>query len=147
MSETIDYANLMHHAMRNLMAEVLRGVARDGLPGDHHFFITFKTDAPGVVMPDWLRSDYPAEITVVMQEWFADLVVDEQAFSVTLNFSDDEVRLTIPFESILTFVDPSVEFGLRFEPAVDDTPEEEDESGSPDATADADIVPLDKFRK
>lgn len=155
MKNTINYGSLMHRAMRRLLAEVLSEVAEHGLPGEHHFFITFATQAPGVDIPDWLRAKYPEEMTIVMQEWFANLTVDEDGFSVTLNFGNDEVPLAIPFDAIQTFVDPSVEFGLRFEAAEDLEAEDEDPEESPMAHIeddeeehkDAEIVSLDSFRK
>ena len=155
MSDTINYGQLMHQAMRGLIARVLSDVAREGLPGEHHFFITFTTSHPGVELPDWLRERYPDEMTIVMQEWFKDLAVDDQAFSVTLNFGNQEVPMTIPLDAILTFVDPSVEFGLRFEAAEGEAPEpdespmiEIDDDADDDAKdSDAEVVSLDSFRK
>ncbi len=153
MSEQINYGQLMHQAMRGLLAIVLRDVAERGLPGNHHFFITFETGADGVEIPDWLLERYPDEMTIVMQEWFANLVVTDDQFSVTLNFGDDEVAMVIPFDAIRTFVDPSVEFGLRFEAADEDG--QTDDADSPmveldedeEDQGDAEIVSLDSFRK
>lgn len=157
MTRTINYGQLMHRAMRGLIQNVLSDIARNGLPGDHHFFITFRTDHPGVAIADWLHSRYPEEMTVVIQNWYENLEVDEDGFSITLNFGDQPEPLRIPFDAIQTFVDPSVEFGLRFETNEDDTPEEDDpEDAAPmaedvdaDAPAhkDAEIVSLDSFRK
>lgn len=170
MTDSINYGHLMHEAMRGLLARVLRDVAEGGLPGKHHFFITFETGYPGVDLPDWLVERYPEEMTIVMQEWFADLEVREDDFSVTLNFGNDPVRMTIPFDAIRTFVDPSVEFGLRFE-ASDEDEDEDDDTGTgpsqgaardaeipespmaedvepePDERRDAEVVSLDQFRK
>ncbi|MBL3568361.1 hypothetical protein DSD19_12355 [Rhodovulum sp. BSW8] len=157
MSDRIEYGNLMHAAMRGLIRTVLSDVAADGLPGDHHFFITFDTTHPEAQMADWLRQRYPTEITVVLQHWYDHLSVDEDGFSVTLNFGDSPEPLYIPFDAIRTFVDPSVEFGLRFETQDSDEDEDEDDDGpeqpSPaphDGTAgpgEAQVVSLDKFRK
>ncbi|MCA8869164.1 MAG: hypothetical protein KDA67_10980 [Rhodobacteraceae bacterium] len=150
MTQTINYGQLMHKAMRGLLAEVLRDVAGRGLPGKHHFFITFDTHAEGVDIPDWLKERYPDEMTIVMQEWFDNLKVGSEGFSVTLNFGNDQVALTIPFDAILTFVDPSVEFGLRFE-ATEDTGESGEspmadlEKHEPEK-GDAEVVSLDAFR-
>ncbi|MEM6306688.1 MAG: ClpXP protease specificity-enhancing factor SspB [Pseudomonadota bacterium] len=128
MSDSIEYGNLMHDAMRSLVQQVLTSVAKTGkLPGDHHFFITFDTLHPDVEMADWLSDRYPGEMTVVMQHWFDNLDVGETGFSVTLNFGDQPEPIYIPFMAIKTFVDPSVEFGLRFEANDDDT----DEPASP----------------
>ncbi|MGM0662490.1 MAG: SspB family protein [Pseudomonadota bacterium] len=151
MSRTIDYGNLMHRAMRGLIQEVLCDVRDNGLPGAHHFFITFDTTHPEAELADWLRDRYPSEMTVVMQHWYDALEVTDDGFSVTLNFGDAPERLSVPYDAIKTFVDPSVEFGLRFET------QEVDEGGdSADGTAnaqkdmpegEADIVSLDSFRK
>ena len=153
MSRSIDYGNLMHRAMRGLIQTVLKDVADHGLPGAHHFFITFDTTYPGVEIADWLRSRYPEEMTVVIQHWFENLEVTDDGFSVTLNFGNAPEPLIIPFDSVRTFVDPSVEFGLRFETHADDEDdddeiEDEDEvEESPARPHEAEIVSLDKFRK
>ena len=154
MPRNIDYGNLMHSAMRGLIRQVLSDVAERGLPGQHHFFITFDTTHPEVVIADWLHDRYPEEMTVVMQHWFDNLEVGEDAFSVTLNFGDSPEPLFIPYDSIRTFVDPSVEFGLRFETqdSGDDEDEDEDlpelhEVEEDDTPQDAEVVSLDSFRK
>jgi len=152
MTDTIHYGRLMHQAMRGLLAQVLRDVAQNGLPGNHHFFITFDTHARGVDLPDWLRERYPEEMTIVMQEWFDKLDVTDDGFSVTLNFGNQQVAMQIPFDAIHTFVDPSVEFGLRFEAAEsgEDTEAEESpmiELDEEPARGDAEVVSLDSFRR
>jgi len=153
MPRKIEYGRLMHRAMRGLIQQVLEDVSRDGLPGEHHFFITFDTGHPGVEIADWLRDRYPEEMTIVIQHWFENLEVREDEFAGTLNFGDAPEPLVIPFDAIRTFVDPSVEFGLRFEshevddeegedaPMVEDAEPENGESG------DAEVVSLDSFRK
>lgn len=157
MTRSIDYGTLMHRAMRGLIIDVLRQVQTEGLPGAHHFFITFDTSHPDVHLADWLRARYPGEMTVVIQHWFRDLEVDEDGFSITLNFGDSPEPMYIPFDALRTFVDPSVEFGLRFETqdeddedededdAEDDVPEEDDDDTPPDGGAK--VVSLDKWRK
>lgn len=149
MTRTIDYGNLMHHAMRGLIQQVLEAVAADGLPGEHHFFITFDTEHPDAQMADWLKSRYPGEMTVVIQHWYENLLVDDNGFAITLNFGDRPEPLYVPFDAIRTFVDPSVEFGLRFETqetqGEDEEDETEDEPSPPHK--DAEVVSLDKFRK
>ena len=150
MARSIDYGNLMHRAMRGLIQTVLTDVAENGLPGAHHFFITFDTKHPGVAMADWLRSRYPGEMTVVIQHWFDNLNVTDEGFSVTLNFGNQPEPLVIPFDALRTFVDPSVEFGLRFEThdADDDEDDAEDADDEPeDARPPGEVVSLDKFRK
>ncbi len=154
MTRRIDYGNLMHRAMRGLIQQVLEDVSRNGLPGAHHFFITFDTMHPDVEIADWLSDRYPNEMTVVMQHWFDGLEVGDEGFSVTLNFGDSPEPLYIPYDAIKTFVDPSVEFGLRFE--THDDPDEtgenavdggDEDDDMPDTPRDAEIVSLDKFRK
>ena len=155
MSDTIDYGKLMHKAMRGLIQEVLIDVRDNGLPGAHHFFITFDTTHPDVQLADWLHDRYPSEMTVVMQHWFDDLEVTNEGFSVTLNFGDAPEHLYVPYDSIQTFVDPSVEFGLRFETQdedeasdpLHDPDSEQDQSVTEDDQSDADVVSLDSFRK
>ena len=155
---SIAYGRLMHRAMRGLIQRVLSGVARDGLPGAHHFFVTFDTGAAGVQLADWLRDRYPQEMTIVIQHWYDGLMVDDDGFSIILNFGDTPEPLRIPFDAIRTFVDPSVEFGLRCESTdgAEDTPEPEDEpptGGTGPRTSErsapqhAEVVRLDTFRR
>ena len=158
MARKIDYGTLMHRAMRTLVSDVLRDVEANGLPGDHHFFITFDTRHPDAQLAGWLRDRYPEEMTVVMQHWFDGLKVDPEGFAVTLNFGDMPEPLYIPFEAVRTFVDPSVEFGLRFEThdADEDEDDQVDSDGAPmhedvepesQPRKEAEVVSLDKFRK
>jgi uncharacterized protein len=145
MPRTIDYGNLMHRAMRGLIQQVLTDVSEHGLPGNHHFFITFDTMHPDVEIADWLSDRYPNEMTVVMQHWFDNLEVTDEGFSVTLNFGDQPEPLYIPYDAIKTFVDPSVEFGLRFE--TQETDDEDDEPDPEPPSKEAEVVRLDSFRK
>lgn len=154
MADEIDYGNLMHNAMRSLIQDVLTEVKNNGLPGEHHFFITFDTNHAGVEMASWLKDRYPTEITVVMQHWYDDLEVKDDGFSVTLNFGDTPEHLVIPYEAILTFVDPSVEFGLRFETNEEDEDTDEQKSTVSEESKKDDtkketgqVVSLDNFRK
>ena len=172
MSKSIDYGNLMHRAMRSLIQEVLIDVEANGLPGEHHFFITFDTLHPDVEIADWLSDRYPGEMTVVMQHWFDNLTITDEGFAVTLNFGESPEPLYIPYDAIKTFVDPSVEFGLRFEnqdeddedsngvqdmdihpaPVISHTPDEAatmaDSADDPlKKPKEADVVSLDSFRK
>jgi len=111
MSNEINYGQMMQKAMQGLLKSILERVVVEGLPGDHHFFITFDTRHPGVTMADWLKEAYPEEITIVMQEWFDGLAVMPDRFTVTLNFNDTPEPMVIPFDAIRTFVDPSGPFG------------------------------------
>jgi len=148
---------MMHRAMQRLIADVLQAVADEGLPGEHHFFITFDTRDPDVEMADWLRERYPEEMTIVIQHWFDNLEIRPDGFAITLNFGNSPEPLYVPFDAVRTFVDPSVEFGLRFEnqPDSDEDDEEEDEDdeiedddGGDDAPkGGAEVVSLDKWRK
>lgn len=149
MPRVIDYGNLMHRAMRGLIQQVLTNVQDHGLPGEHHFFITFDTNHPDVALADWLHDRYPGDMTVVVQHWFDNLAVDDEGFAITLNFGDKPEPMYIPFDAIRTFVDPSVEFGLRFETVdSDDSDEDGDAEGAEDEPArDAQVVSLDSFRK
>jgi hypothetical protein len=110
----IEYATLVEDALRGVVREVLSRLARGEIGAPHHYYITFRTTFPGVVLPDHLLARYPHEITIVLQYQFWDLEVGEDAFSVTLSFSDVLHRLTVPFRAIRIFADPSVEFGLQF---------------------------------
>lgn len=167
MDGTIDYGNLMHEAMRSLIKKVLTDVQANGLPGSHHFFITFDTGHPDAELADWLSDRYPDEMTVVMQHWYDKLDVGDDGFGIMLNFGDAPEPLFVPYDAIKTFVDPSVEFGLRFESqdgddtagiqdiekiVTDDTPvtlPEAKPSGDveKDGGKDAEVVSLDSFRK
>lgn len=152
MTKSIDYGNLMHRAMRGLIQTVLRDVAANGLPGAHHFFITFDTTVEGVEIADWLRARYPSEMTIVIQHWFDNLTVTDDLFTITLNFGNNPEPLIIPFDAVRTFVDPSVEFGLRFESHDEEEEEAEEDDEDPEDDPeppqhDAQVVSLDKFRK
>ena len=153
MSKTIDYGTLMHKAMRTLIFDVLKDVEKSGLPGEHHFFITFDTTIEGVEISEWLRKRYPEEMTIVIQHWFDGLNVKEDGFDITLNFGDQPESLVVPFLAILTFVDPSVEFGLRFEQNEDDEQpkfsemEKANDKEKKPSKKKGDVVSLDSFRK
>lgn len=111
----IRYDLLTQEALRSVLRRVLQDTVKGGLPGDHHFYISFNTGAPGVRMSKRLRAQYPEEMTVVLQHQFRDLSVNEQAFEVGLSFSGVNEHLVVPFDAIKRFFDPSVQFGLQFE--------------------------------
>lgn len=161
--EMLRYDRMVEAAKRGVVRQALREVLTRGgqLPGEHHFYITFRTDAEGVELPDYLRAKYPTEMTIVLQYQFYDLSVDAEKFSVTLSFGGVLRRLVIPYVTIITFADPSVNFVLQFQP--DDLPdilieEEEEEVAAeveePTAEDAGDapkttgtVVALDAFRK
>jgi hypothetical protein len=111
----IDYEALAQSAMRGIVRTVLTRVAKSGLPGEHHFYIAFKTGSPGVILSKRLKEKYPEEMTVVLQHRFWDLIVSEERFEVKLTFDSIPERLVVPFASIKVFFDPSVPYGLQFD--------------------------------
>ena len=125
---TIDYETLALEAMRGVVRTVLNRVVKTGLPGDHHFYISFATQGPGVVLSKRLKEKYPREMTIVLQHRFWDLVVSEDRFEVKLTFDGIPERLVVPFGAIKVFFDPSVRYGLQFE-----EPELGAETGEPAA--------------
>ena len=162
-ADHIRYDVLVQEALRGMVREVLTETAKKGLPGDHHFFITFETAAEGVQLSDRLRAQYPEEMTVVLQHQFWDLKVTDRAFEVGLSFGGVGERLHIPFAAIKAFADPSVQFTLQFE-TLTDTPDDGAAEASqdrapqlpprpaepPEKPADAsgaEVVRLDRFRK
>jgi len=112
--QQIDYGRLVERALRRVVYDALSTVAQHGLPGRHQLYLTFRTAHPGVVIADALRARYPAEMTIVLQHEFWDLQVQPEGFAVTLSFNEVPQRLEVPFDAIIVFADPSVEFGLQF---------------------------------
>jgi uncharacterized protein len=119
MADQIRYDLLTQQALRGVVRTVLIDTARKGLPGDHHFYISFDTRADGVRMSDRLRAQYPEEMTIILQHQFWDLKVDEDEFEVGLSFGGVPEKLSVPFEAINGFFDPSVQFGLQFEEVIE----------------------------
>ena len=175
-TDHIRYDVLARDALRGVLRKVLTDAAAHGLPGEHHFFITFVSSAEGVKLSPRLLAQYPEEMTVILQHQFWDLVVSEDRFEVGLSFGGIPERLVVPFSAIKQFFDPSVQFHLQFEPsdaaaeaAAKDLPaaapapsavpapelEPETETATPDAEAEepvkpsegAEVVRLDRFRK
>ncbi len=109
------YDKMVERALRGVVREAISSAVTDGLPGGHHFYITFKTAAPGVVIAEQLRAKYPDEMTIVIEHQFWELTVTPDEFAVTLSFNSRPERLTIPFAAITAFADPSVKFGLQFQ--------------------------------
>ena len=108
----MQYEAMVDRALRGVARQIIRTVAEEGFTGEHHLYVSFRTDVRGVIVPEHLRQRYPEGMTVVLQHQFWDLEVAEDAFSVTLSFGGARERLTIPYESLLDLVDPSVPFGL-----------------------------------
>ena len=119
----LNYQSMVDRALRGVLQEALRAAAEKGLPGEHHFFITFRTRHPEVEIPDALRERYPDDMTIVLQHQFWHLEIAADRFSVTLSFSGQPNHLVVPFEAVTTFADPSVRFMLQFE--ADAAPEAE----------------------
>ena len=119
MADQIRYDLLTQQALRGVVHSVLTDTAKKGLPGDHHFYISFDTHAEGVRMSDRLRAQYPDEMTIILQHQFWDLKVGEEEFEVGLSFGGVPEKLTVPFEAINGFFDPSVQFGLQFEEVIE----------------------------
>ncbi len=114
-NDLMDYEELLHDAYRVIVRKVLSRVAKTGLPGEHHFYIAFRTKAPGVSLPDFLVERYPEEMTIVLQHDFWGLEVDEDGFEVHLHFDRKPTRMVIPFHALTGFLDPSVQFGVKFD--------------------------------
>ena len=112
----LPYDQWMEDALRHVVARALTHAATEGLPGRHHYYITFRTDFPGVVIPARLREKYPEEMTIVLQHQYEHLIVDEasRSFGVSLSFGGVLSALTVPFDAVSAFVDPHVQYGLRF---------------------------------
>lgn len=117
---SIDYAKLQQEAMRGVVRAVLQQIVKSGLPGEHHFYISFLTQAPGAIVSKRLKEKYPSEMTIVLQHRFWDLIVSEDRFEVKLTFDGIPERLVVPFSAIKVFIDPSVRYGLQFDEEVSD---------------------------
>jgi uncharacterized protein len=115
MNDRFHYDALVDDALRSVVRRVLAQVAEKGLPGSHHFYISFRSTDPGVELPDYLRAKYPEEMTVVLQHQYWDLVLNEESFEVTVSFNKQQERIKVPFTALSAFVDPSVRFGLQFD--------------------------------
>ena len=154
---SLPYSRWAEEALRAVVIEALEHVAQHGLPGEHHFYLTFRTDYPGVDMPGHLRARYREEMTIVLQHRFWDLKVDraERLFSVGLSFGNVPATLRIPFAALIAFADPHVRFGLRFQLAQEAAaqPAPEAEAAPPEEAAPAapatvsQVVSLDAFRR
>lgn len=148
--DLIGYNEIVENSMRNIVRGVLKKVEKTGLEGEHHFVITFLTGFSGAEIPDYLRLRYPEEITIVIQHQFYGLVVGEDEFKIQLSFSGKYEKITIPYKSITSFSDPSVNFGLKFTQFVGEgSIDEEDEVKEKleDVDLSQKVISLDAFRK
>ena len=123
MNDRFQYDALVDDALRSVVRRVLTQVADKGLPGSHHFYISFRSTDPGVQLPDYLRAKYPEEMTIVLQHQYWDLIIHDDFFEVTVSFNKQQERIKVPFAALSAFVDPSVRFGLQFD--------RKDKSGAP----------------
>ena len=115
MNDRFHYDALVDDALRSVVRRVLTQVAEKGLPGSHHFYISFRSTDPGVQLPDYLRAKYPEEMTIVLQHQYWDLVIHDDFFEVTVSFNKQQEHIKVPFAALSAFVDPSVRFGLQFD--------------------------------
>ena len=115
MTDRFHYDALVDDALRGVVRRVLTQVAEKGLPGSHHFYISFRSTDPGVSLPEYLRAKYPEEMTIVLQHQYWDLVLGADFFEVTVSFNKQQERIRVPFAALSAFVDPSVRFGLQFD--------------------------------
>ena len=165
--DILRYDRMVENALRSVVRKAIEEVIENydgtgGMLGDHHFYITFLTDYPGVKIPDYLRERYPGEMTIVLQYQFQDLAVNDEAMEVTLSFNDVPERLVVPLASISIFADPSVNFALQFQPLGeamseeelilqempdDDDPDDPDGTGGGSGEKTGEVVSLDSFRK
>lgn len=130
--DSLDYAGFLQDALRDMVRRVLAQVAEQGLPGEHHFFITFRTDHPEARLPRFLRDQHPNGIRIILQHQFWDLEVDETAFSVGLNFGAARHYLTVPFSAILEFHDPSANLVIAFDPEIESAASREEPAAEPE---------------
>jgi hypothetical protein len=166
--DLMQYDQMVEDALRGVVRKALQRALDEGLPGDHHFYLTFRTTAPGVSIPDYLQDQYPEEMTIVLQHQFWELTIEDKQFTITLSFKDRPAELRIPYDAMTAFADPSVNFGLQFNansvgsidvptipPGGELMPIPEDVSSEPiEETANedgekegAEVVNLDQFRK
>jgi uncharacterized protein len=156
MKDLMRYDKMVETALRGVVRQSMERAAEKGLPGNHHFYLTFRTSHPGVDIPAHLRERYPVEMTIVLQFQFYGLEVTEDQFAVTLSFNNIPERLTIPFAALTIFADPSVNFALQFQPSGEaesvpalPKPASVEAPGPVQAESEktGEVVSLDKFRK
>jgi hypothetical protein len=160
MARTLDYEQLIQLALLGVVKKVLIDASKNGLPGLHHFYITFRTDHPDVIIPHYLKDQYPESITIIIQYEFWDLDVSDDHFQIILSFNTIHERLIIPFNAITNFVDPHAKYGLQFTPVMDEiekpaatttkiSAKKEKPKTEKNVNADhgSNVVTLDAFRK
>lgn len=156
MDDEISYNDMVEKALLEVVRESLRYVAKNGLPGDQHFYITFKTHYPGVDLPSHLAERYKDDMTIVLQHQFWDVIVEQDYFSVDLSFNHNRETLTIPFAALTAFADPSVQFGLQFTSTLPDqerpaaeaaTPDPQEAKEEDEEPKQGEVIALDAFRK
>jgi len=149
--DLLRYDKMVEAALRGVVREALARTAAKGLPGAHHFYITFRTGFPGLALPDYLSRQYPNEMTVVLEHQFWDLEVSEDRFAVTLSFQNKPERLVIPFEAITAFADPAFKFGLQSQATLGEAapapPPPPAAAAEAKAEKPGEVVALDAFRK
>ena len=150
---SIDYDGLIRSALIGVVRDLLADTAKRGLLGNHHFYLAFSTSHPGVAMPEYLRALHPKDMTIVLQNQFWDLAVEDKHFSVKLRFNGKGETLVIPFDALVGFLDPSVQFALQFREVVDGKPAAKPVEAKPDAATEPgadggnNVIALDIFRK
>jgi len=157
--DLLRYDLMIEAALRDVVRETLSTVAQSGLPGEHHFYITFLTNFPGVEIPDYLRKQYPDEMTIVLQYQFFGMKLEDDCLHVTLSFNNVKERMVVPIEAITTFADPSVNFALQFQSGVSEEGDDDDEDAPanaeggdgkdkpPSGEKRGEVISLDMFRK
>ena len=163
MTAYLRYDLMVEKALRGVVHEALKHANEHGLKDDHHFYISFRTDEEGVIIPDALKSNYPEEMTIVLQHQYWDLQVKKDLFEVTLSFNSVQQRLIVPYHAITAFADPAVKFGLQFHTIAAARSREDAKSGEGDVapttkkarakskkaapTESGQVISLDSFRK
>lgn len=157
--DILRYDRMVEDALRGVVRQSIEEVMEHGLTGEHHFYITFITDYPGVQIPDYLRDRYPGEMTIVLQYQFSDLAVDDENLQVTLSFNNVPEKLIVPLSAISIFADPFVNFALQFQPlgeelneadliaALEEDDPDGDGTGGGKSDKSGEVISLDQFRK
>ena len=154
----INYKALIENAMLSMVRDILKKISQNGLPKNHHFLITFFSNSNGVVIPDWMKEKYPEKMTIIIRNWFENLIVTEKKFEISLNFNNTVEHLTIPFSSLELFADPSVDFAISFNQSYNISSsetkikeEKSDEKADKDkekpSTKNKNVIDLKKFKK